>query len=387
MKLILFMTFVLSQCAGAGADVAREAEGASMTTWMYVGTHAGKKSEGIYVMRLNAETGKVGPATLAVKAPAASFVVIHPNGKFLYAVNEVRDPQGKKAGAVCAYAIDRKTGLLTELNHQPCGGMGPCFVGLDHEGKCALVANYGSGSVAVIRIGDDGKLLEPVPAGRVQHQGKSVNPKRQEGPHAHSFFMDPTNTFALAPDLGMDRVMIYKLDASSGTLEAHGSGATAAGAGPRHLAFGKDGKFCYVIDEMGNTVTVFNWEAQKGELHEAQTIGTLPEDFKGESYCSEVLVHPSGKFLYGANRGHDSITVFHIDPSTGRLTLQEQTPCGGHWPRNFGIDPSGKWLVVANEKSDSVVVFEVDPQTGGLRQTDQKIQIGAPMCVRFLAEH
>lgn len=360
--------------------------------WMYVGTGGGgggvggKKSEGIYVMRFDGESGKVSPAKLAVKAAAASFVVVHPNGRFLYAVNQVADAQGKKLGAVCAYAIDRKTGMLTELNHQACGGLGPCFVGLDQMGKCALVANYGSGSVEVIRIGEDGKLLEPVVGGRVQHEGKSVDPKRQAGPHAHSFFIDPTNTFALAPDLGMDRVMIYKLDAVGGTLEANGFGATAPGAGPRHLAFGKDGKFCYVIDEMGNTVTVFHWDAQKGALREEQTVGTLPKDFKGVSSCSEVLVHPSGTFLYGANRGHDSITVFEIDPISGQLTVKGQVPCGGHWPRNFGIDPSGRWLVVANEKSDSVVVFEIDQESGGLRETDQKVEIGTPMCVRFLAD-
>jgi 6-phosphogluconolactonase len=354
--------------------------------WMYVGTQSGKKSEGIYVIRFDGATGKISEPTLAVKAKSASFLALHPNGKFMYAVNEVSDAAGMKSGGVCSYAIDRTTGKLTEMNHQISGGKGPCFVGLDAEGKCALVANYGSGSVSVIGIGEDGKLLEPKAEGRAQHEGKSVDPKRQEGPHAHSFFCDPTNRFALAPDLGLDRVMIYRLDPTKGTLETHGFGATAPGAGPRHLAFGKGGRFCYVINEMGNTVSVFAWDAQGGALREEQTISTLPADFSGVSYCSEVLVHPSGKFLYGANRGHDSIAAFAIDPSSGRLTAREQFACGGHWPRNFGIDPSGKWLVVANEKSDSVVVFAIDLESGALRETGEKVEVGTPMCVRFLAQ-
>ena len=358
--------------------------------WMYVGTQSGPRSEGIYVMRFDPATGSLSKPVLAAKANRAGFLAFHPNRRFLYAVNEVADAQGTKSGAVSAYAIDAATGKLTELNSEPSGGKGPCFVAIDHTGKNALVANYGDGVISVIPIAADGKLKPP--SAVVQHEGppggKGPNEKRQAGPHAHSFNVDPGNRFALAADLGTDKVMIYRFDADSGKITPNDPpfAQVAPGAGPRHLAFGpgKNGKFAYVINEMGNTVTVFAWDAQRGAMSEVQTIGTLPPDFTGSNTTAEVLVHPSGKFLYGSNRGHDSIAIFTIDPSTGKLQAHGHTKTGGKTPRNFGIDPTGKFLVAANQQSDNIVVFRIDESTGTLTATGTTAEVGTPTCVRFL---
>ncbi|HEX8524550.1 MAG TPA: lactonase family protein [Tepidisphaeraceae bacterium] len=375
------MVMITIGVLGSAAAPVRGEEKSAM--WMYIGTSSGKKSEGIYVVGLDAATGKfAGAPQLAAKARRATFLAIHPQQRWLYAVDEVENADGMKTGAVMAYDIDATTGMLREKNHQSSGGKGPCFVSIDQAGKNALVANYSSGVVAVLPIGDDGTLRPP--SAVVQHEGKGKDPKRQEGPHAHSFYNDPTGQWALAADLGIDKVMISKLDAEKGTLTAQGSGDVPAGAGPRHLAFGKGGKFCYVINELASTVTVFGWDAAAGKLENLQTVSALPEGVATKTYSAEILLHPSGRYLYASNRGHDSIAVFTIDEASGKIALKGNVPCGGKWPRNFGIDPTGRWLVVAHERSDSVTVFDIDAATGNLRQTGEKIEVGSPMCVRFL---
>lgn len=351
---------------------------------VYVGTYTGGKSKGIYFCELDTETGKLSEPRLAAEIVNPSFLAIHPNGKFLYAVNEVGEFNGKKAGAVTAYAIDAKTGDLTMLNQQSSVGTGPCHITLDRGGKHALVANYGGGSITVLPIQADGKLSEA--SCFIQHEGKSVNPQRQEAPHAHSIYADPTGKFVVSADLGLDKVLVYQYDAEKGTLTPNDPafGSVAPGAGPRHFAFTPDGKFGYVINEMGNTVTAFSYDGKTGTLKEIQTLPTLPEGFDKDSSTADLQVHSSGKFLFGSNRGHDSIAVYAIESGTGRLKSLGQTPTQGKIPRNFGLDPTGKFLIAANQESDSLVVFRINAETGELTPTGQTVEVGKPVCVKFL---
>lgn len=352
--------------------------------WVYIGTYTGKNSKGIYRCELDLASGKLSKPELAGEVTNPSFLAIHPNQRFLYAVGEVGSVGGKKGGGVSALAIDPKTGNLTLLNQQSSVGAGPCHLVVDKAGKNVLAANYGGGSTVALPIGPDGKLAES--SAFIQHEGKSSNPKRQESPHAHSVNLDAANRFAFVADLGLDKVLIYKFDPSKGTLTANDPAfaATASGAGPRHFAFHPSGKYAYVINEIANTVTAFAYDADKGALKEIQSITTLPKDFKGTSHTAEVVVHPSGKFLYGSNRGHDSIAIFSIDES-GKLTAAGHQGTGIKTPRNFNIDPTGAFLLVGNQAGNSVIVFRIDPKTGDLKETGNVVEVPAPVCLKFLA--
>ena len=355
--------------------------GGGMALDVYFGTYTDKnKSEGIYRSTLDMENGRLSEPELAVRAANPSFIEIHPNGKFLYAAAE------GKTGLVRAYGIEPATRKLKLLNECSSGGSGPCHISIDREGKVLLAANYGSGSIASIPINADGTLSAP--ASVIQHKGSSINPKRQKEPHAHSINPSPDGRFAFAADLGLDKIMIYKLDSATGKLDANTpeSAKVKAGAGPRHLTFHPDGKFAYVISELDETMTVYAYNAKSGALTEIQQISTLPDDFKGVSWCAEVRVHPNGKFLYGSNRGHDSIVIYKIDPEKGTLTLSGFQNAGIKNPRNFNLDPSGRFCIVANQDSGSVCTFRVDPETGALEPAGKPISIGKPVCVRFLLE-
>ncbi len=354
--------------------------------WVYVGTYTGAKSKGIYRSELDPATGKLTTPVLAGESTNPSFLAIHPNRRFLYAVNEVGNFGGKKSGAVSAFAIDPKTGDLSLLNQQPSGGADPCHVIVDKQGKNVLVANYNGGSVSVLPIDADGKLKEATAF--IQHQGSSVNKQRQAAPHAHSINLDAANRFAFVADLGLDKVMIYKFDAAKGTLTANDppSASVAPGSGPRHFAFHPSGKFAYVISEMLSTVTPFSYDAEAGTLKPLTSISTLPKDFKGEKSTAEVQVHPSGKFLYGSNRGHNSIAIFAIDEKTGELTLVGHQSEKIKTPRNFAIDPTGTYLLVENQTGDSIVVFRIDQKTGELAPTGTVVEVGSPVCVKMMAK-
>jgi 6-phosphogluconolactonase len=357
--------------------------GADQRFFVYLGTYTGGKSssKGIYVARFHAGTGELSEPELAAEITNPSFLALHPSRPLLYAVGETGGPQG---GTVSAFAIDRASGRLKLLNQASSRGGGPCHVAVDRTGRYVLVVNYGTGSVAVLAIRDDGSLGDSTAF--VQHSGSSVNPKRQQGPHAHSVNLSPDNRFAIVADLGLDQVLVYRFDASSGSLQPNDPpfARVAPGAGPRHFTFHPSGRFAYVINELASTVTAFNWDARRGVLSEIQTISTLPKDFSGENYTAEVVVHPNGRFLYGSNRGHDSIAVFSIDRQ-GKLTFIETTPTQGSFPRNFALDPTGRWLLAANQRSDNVVLFRVDPKTGRLSPANRTIRVGSPVCVRFLA--
>jgi len=348
---------------------------------VYFGTYTQGKnsSKGIYRSMLALETGKLSDPVLAAEARNPSFLAIHPNGKFLYAVSEAN-----RAGSVSAYVIDTEAPDLKFLNEQPSGGVGPCHVSVDHAGRNLLVANYGSGSASVIPIKPDGRLGEPT--GFVQHEGSSVNPERQKGPHAHSINVSPDNRFAFVADLGIDKIMIYRLDVEKGTIIANDPpfAKVKPGAGPRHFAFHPNGKYAYLINELDCTVTAFAYDSALGALTEIQTVTTLPKGFGGSNTCAEVCVHPSGKFLYGSNRGHDSIVVYRVDLAKGTLTLVEHETADIKIPRNFNIDPTGAFCLVANQGKDSVVVFRIDQETGTLEPTGHKISVARPVCIRLL---
>jgi 6-phosphogluconolactonase len=350
----------------------------------YIGTYTGKQSKGIYVARFDSDTGKMTAPELAVETKNPSFLALHPNGKVLYAVGEIDNFQGKGVGAVSAFSIDGKSGKLSLLNQQPSGGAGPCHLAVDKTGKCVLVANYGSGSFAALPIEADGKLGEP--RSKIQGVGSSVNKERQAGPHAHQIITDPDSKVAFGCDLGLDKVFIWKLEPDKALLDSENVhfAAVESGAGPRHLAFHPNGQIAYVINEMGSTITVFF--RAKGTLVKRQTVSTLPNNFHGNTTCAEVQVHPSGKFVYGSNRGHDSIAVFSVDGKNGELTLVEHQSTQGKTPRHFAIDPTGKWLLAENQDSDSIVIFRIDQSSGKLSAIGEKVEVGSPVCIQFVAE-
>jgi 6-phosphogluconolactonase len=284
---------------------------------------------------------------------------------------------------VSAFSIDAETGKLTLLNQRSSGGDGPCHLVLDKDQKNVLVANYGGGSVGVLPVLPDGTLGET--NAFIQHAGKSVNPSRQEKPHAHCVALDPANRFAFVCDLGIDKVMIYHFDSARGTLTPNDPPFFQAkpGAGSRHLAFHPNGRFAYLVNELDSSMTALAYDASRGELRELQTLPMLPDDFKGDNLAAEVVVHPSGKFLYSSNRGHDSIVHFDIDRKKGTLKFVERQPTAGKTPRHFAIDPTGKFLMVANQDSGNVVVFAINPRDGRLTKTGQTLEVPSPVCVKF----
>jgi len=355
---------------------------------IYVGTYTqepGSTSKGIYAYSYDADTAQIKPLGLAAETTNPSWVALHPNGRFLYAVNEVGNYKGPNSGGVSAFSIDRASGKLSFLNEMPTRGAGPCYVTVDHTGKYVLVANYDGGSVAVFPVHSDGSLGEA--SAFVQHTGHGTNPERQEAPHAHSINLSPDNRFAMADDLGLDELHVYRFDSAKGSLTPNDPPFVKLdpGSGPRHFALRPDEKFAFVVSEMKGTVTVFSNDAASGTLDSVQTISTLPKDFKGTIEDAEIEVHPSGKFVYASNRGDaNSIAVYAIDPGKGTLTTVEITPTQGKTPRSFAIDPTGTLLFAANEKSNNIVVFRIDQKTGRLTPTGQALDVSEPVCVKFL---
>ena len=352
----------------------------------YVGTYTeeGSKSKGIYAYRFDEDSGQITSLGLAAETTNPSFVALHPNGRFLYAVNEVQNYKGANSGGVSAFSIDRSTGKLKFLNEVRSRGADPCYIMVDKAGKHVLVANYTGGSIAVFPVLADGKLGEA--SELVQHAGHGKDPKRQEGPHAHSIDLSPDNRFAFVDDLGLDELKVYKYDSARGSLTPNTPAFAKLdpGAGPRHFVLHPSGKFAYVVAEMGCTVTAFSVDLKQGTLHRLQTVSTLPKDFKGENDDAEIHIHPSGRFLYASNRGHDSIAVFAVDSQKGTLTEIEDVPTQGKIPRSFEIDPTGNFLFAENQKSDDIVVFRIDGNSGKLTATGQKLDVGSPVDVKFL---
>jgi 6-phosphogluconolactonase len=350
-------------------------------TLLFVGTYTKNlgfvdgTAKGISVFQMDTAQGKLDFITENGGIESPSYLAFHPNHRYLYAVNE-------SSGFVSAFALDAdKPGYLTLSNQQSTQGYAPCFVSTDKTGKMALVSNYSSGNVLAYPIEADGKL--GAANVNIQHRGSGLDPSRQEGPHAHSIWVEAGNRFALACDLGLDKVFVYKLDVENATLIAHSEGIIHPGAGPRHLDFHPNGRYIYVINELDATMSALTWDSQRGEIKEIQHISTLPAGVDGPKSCADVHIHPSGKFLYGSNRGHDSIVIYAVDGATGKLTLIGHESTRGKTPRNFALDPTSRYLLTANQDSGSIVSFQIDPQSGKLDYL-ATTQTPTPVCLKFL---
>lgn len=340
----------------------------------YIGTYTKPGgSKGIYLLRLNEGTGQLSEPELAAETENPSFLAISKNGKFLYAVNEVND------GTVSAFAIEAG-GKLKALNKVKAKGDAPCHLNLDKSGKWMAVANYSSGTASILPVAADGTLGEAVAT--VKHQGKSVNPQRQQGPHAHSVNFSADNKYLFVADLGLDQVKIYAFDSKTGALTEKAQLETPKGSGPRHLALGKDG-LVYVLNEMGSSVSVFRWKGEpKGQL--LSTVSAIPEDYKGNTSGAEVVLHPSGELLFSSNRGHDSLSIYRASVLTGALQLMGQQPLGGKVPRGFVLSPSATYLVAGAQNSDQVFSFRIDLKAAKLIPAGNPVRVGSPVCIRFV---
>jgi 6-phosphogluconolactonase len=374
------LALLLFAISAGGADKAS----AGGKYLIYVGTYTDGDSKGIYAYRFDVQSGQATPVGLAATTKNPSFLAIHPNRRFLYAVNEIGDYQGKASGGVSAFTIHPETGQLTLTNEVASLGADPCHVSLDKTGKYVLVANYTGGSAAVFPIREDGGLGKA--SAFVQHSGAGVNPRRQEAAHAHELSVSPDNRFAIAADLGLDELIVYPFRTRGDSLAARERrlAKLVPGAGPRHFVFHPNGRFVYAINELYSTVTAFSWNAGKGTLRPLQTVSALPKDFEKYNDAAEIAVHPNGRFLYASNRGHDSIAVFRIDAATGALTPVEYVPTQGKTPRNFAIDPTGAYLFAANQESNNIVIFRISPETGRLTPTGQVLETPSPVSIVFM---
>lgn len=362
MRLLLFLLMTLP---AAAAD-----------HLLFIGTYTRTAARGIYAVRLDGATGRLSAPVLAAATANPSWLALTPDRKILYAVSEAD-------AMASAFAADVTAGTLSPLQSpQSSGGAAPCHLVVDPTQRTLLVANYHTGIVAAIPLHADGTLGAPH---AIQHTGHSVNPERQASPHVHSVTLSPDARFALVCDLGLDRVFTYRLDAARAILTPAEPPfvATTPGAGPRHFVFGADGRHAYAVTEMGSTVIAFDYAPATGALTARQELSTLLSDFPGASTGAEIRLHPNGRWLYTSNRGHDSIAVFAVSPTDGRLRPVAVTPCGGKNPRSFALSPDGAWLVCANQNSNSLAVFRVDAATGQLTPTGATAEVALPVCVMF----
>ena len=351
---------------------------------VYVGTYTRKASKGIYQFEMDLATGALKPMGVAAETENPSFLALHPKGNLMYSVGELSEFKGEKVGSVNSYSIDRGTGKLTLLNQVGSAGSGPCHVKVSDNGRFVLCANYNSGSAAAFALDADGKIGKRTAFHQHVEPFGPLKP-RQAGPHAHSVNLDKANRHVVVADLGKDRVLIYKFDAKTGAMTPHGEFVGAPASGPRHFAFHPNAKWAFVINEINCTLTALNWDGTAGKLTEINTEPTMPIPAAPGLSTAETVVHPNGRFVYGSNRGHDSIAIFSIDGSTGRVARIGNESTQGKVPRNFNIDPTGQFLVAANQDSDSLVVFRIDAATGKLTPVGSPVEAPVPVCVKFLA--
>ncbi len=349
----------------------------SQTIRIFVGTYTQTSSKGIYVYDINSETGIMEYVSHIGDIQNPSFLALSPDGCFLYAVGETSEPHG----GVFAYTVD-KLGSLTRLNSQSSGGAGPCSIDVHRSGKVVLVANYGGGSVASFPVNNDGSLGEP--ASVIQHTGASVDQNRQNEPHAHMIRHDRDHNYVFSPDLGTDKIFIYTVDPKTAVLTPHGEAGVPPGSGPRHIEFHPNRKFAYVINEMGNTITKFKYDSKAGILTEGDTVSTLPVDYSGVSHTADIHMTDNGKYLYGSNRGHDSLAMYQVDEDTGSLSLLGIVPTGGENPRNFCIDPTNNFVLTGNQSSDTITYHRLDPNTGHLYPSGVVADIPMAVCLKMV---
>ncbi|MFN8446774.1 MAG: lactonase family protein [Caldilineaceae bacterium] len=355
----------------------------------YIGTYSDanaredERSQGIYRASLNVNNGALEDLQPAAWASNGCFLAISANRRFLYAIGDTFEPDVQLKGAVAAFAVDEQSGNLHFLNQQPTPNGISCHVNVDATNRLLVSVSYRRGSFASYLLAPDG-TIDPFRE-HVQHHGQGTNPTRQEGPHAHQAIFSPDNRFLLVNDLGIDKIGCYAIDPTLGQLVPESVRWTKVhdGAGPRHLAFHPNGRYVYLINELDSTITVFAYGTASGSLQELQVISTLPEGYTGEKWCADIHVHPSGRFLYGSNRGHNSIVIYAIDEASGRVRTLGYQASLGKTPRNFAIDPTGKFLLVANQDGNSIVSFAINPEQGLLSTTGHSLTLSKPVCIKF----
>jgi len=341
--------------------------------FLLIGTYTNGKSEGIYVYKFNSSSGEFSPVS-KIWSGNPSFLAVSPDARFVYSVNE------NQPGGVSSFSFDKSTGNLRELNQQPSGGDHPCYITTDKTGRWVIAGNYSGGNLSVLPVKMDGSLEKPIQT--INHVGSSINKTRQEKPHVHATVFSPDSKYLFVPDLGIDKVMVYKFNSKKGKLSSHSSPFVAAtpGSGPRHFDFHPSGKYAYLMEELTGNVTAFSHK--KGKLIAIQTLSALPADYKGPIGSADIHVSPDGKFLYSSNRGEsNTIAIFSIDEKSGKLTAMGHRSTGGRTPRNFNFDPSGNFLLVANQNSDEIVIFRRN--SGLLEDTGKRIQVPSPVCIKW----
>jgi 6-phosphogluconolactonase len=351
---------------------------------IFIGTYTEPEqstSEGIYVYGMDPSTGKLTFKNVVKDLINPSYLAIHPQTGYIYAVHEKGTFEGQPGGGVIALSVDPQTGDGRILNKQSSAGEDPCYISVERTGRYALVANYSSGSVAMFPIQPDGTL--DTPSHVVKHTGSSIHPERQDKPYAHCLLPDPTNTFAVACDLGIDKLLIYRMDLDSGQLVNHAEISVTPGSGPRHLVFHPNGRLAYLVCELNSTVIAFSWDPAGGTFGEFQNLSTLPPGYDGRNLPADIHLTLDGKYLYVSNRGHDSLACYEIGPESGLLTLKHHSYTGGNEPRSFAIDPTGKFLLAANQNSNNIIPFLIDPGMGHLSRMGEDVKVSMPVCVKF----
>lgn len=379
------LLILISVVGAAPQPAMANPQSTSASYFVYVGTYTGAESKGIYAYRFNSNTGQLAPMGLAAELPNPSFLITDNDHRHLYAVTEMGEHgPDDKSGSISSFSIDPRNGALHFLNKVPSSGNETAHLALDHSGKVLFVANYGSGSVASFAINHDGTI--GARTGFDQHTGSSVNSERQSSPHPHEIVVSPDNRYIFVPDLGTDRVYVYRIENSGFVPSDPPYIAVDAGLGPRHMLFGPGSRFAYLACELGSRVVVFSYDAGRGLLHPIQTISTLPPEFKGHDQTAAIQIDRDGRYLYVSNRGHDSITVFSIDPETGKLNKIQTAPVLGQWPRSFALDPTGRFALGANQNSNDLTLFTIDSANGHLQPApaDTRVHIDAPVCVLFV---
>lgn len=353
---------------------------------VYVGTYTDKDSKGIYSFTFDPATGNTGTVELSVGTQNPSFLAVGRDSRSLYAANEVNNYSGGATGAVSRFATQAGSSGLKLMQQISSAGPGPAHLSLDPTGRYLLVANYNGGNFAVFRIEKNGQLGQRTAF--VQNKGSSVNKERQSEPHAHQILSSKDGRWVFVADLGTDELLVYHFDATTGALTPSMAGNFRAspGSGPRHLAISPSGNLVYLVNEMASTINVLSFDSSSGKLNLQQTITTLPTDFKGENTTAEIAVDTAGKTLYVSNRGDDSIAVFSISPSDGKISMLQRMPTGGKEPRHFALDPTGRWLLAENQDSGTINLFAVDAKTGRLTSTSHTVRVSTPVCAVFVPE-
>lgn len=386
--LLSFFLITVPSCNQNSQETEADTDSSDDSTeeWIYVGTFDGRDSQGLYVFEFDRETLEFTERQTLSDRESPNFQALHPSGEYLYSVSNEAFSGQTGHGTLTAYRIEDQTGMLSRLNEQSTGGRGAAHVSVDPQGRFVYVSNYSGGNLSVFAIGEDGQVSEAVDV--VEHEGSSINEHRQNAPHVHSVIPSVDGRFIYVSDLGIDRIMIYEVNPSTGELRTADNPyvQNTPGAGPRHFTFHPNGQFAYSLEELTSTVAVFDVDPETGGLIKSQRVDMLPEEFDGDNTAADIHMSPDGRFLYASNRGHDSLVIYEVDPDNGQLHYVEHEGTRGAHPRNFLIDHTGNYVFVANRDADNIVIFERDKETGQLNYTGNQIQVPMVVCITQLVK-